>query len=296
MALSPLLPEHRPLLERYLAPLASPLSAYSFAAHALWRDHFNFYWTIDQDHFLLFAEYDRFLYMPLPPLGAPDPKIVADCFDEMDRRNLSEGVSRIENIAEGDLSFYQKWGLKVEPKAPEYLYPREALADLKGDRYKSQRWSCNRFEKRYRPIDRPYHPSDRDKARGLFQKWAKLRAARSSDPFYRGLLEDSAPLHARALAESESLGLTGRVVEVSGEIVGYTFGFPLNRETFCVVIEVADPTLPGAASFLFRNFCRALGPYIWINTMDDSGLENLKKSKRAYHPCRELGCYLARRY
>jgi hypothetical protein len=261
----------------------------------LWSDHFSFYWTLDQDHFLLFAEYDRCVYMPLPPLGAPDRGVVDRCFDWMDRRNPTPEVSRIENVDEADLPFYQTCGFIIKPKAPEYLYRREALAELNGDRHKTQRWACNHFEKNYRPIDRPYTPSDRAASLALFHRWAEERATRYPEAEYKWMLQDSESAHRRALNEAEELGIVGRVVEVSGRLVGYTLGFPLNAETFCVFAEVTDLQCSGAAAYLFRAFSRTLTGFTWINTMDDSGLANLREAKERYHPERKAGSYLIRR-
>jgi len=291
--LRPLQRDTRPIFESYLKRTGAPLSAYAFPMHSLWRDHFSFSWTVHRDHFLLFAEYDRCLYMPLPPLGPPDQTVVLDAFAWMDRRNPDRSISRIENIAEGDISLYQACGFTVEWKAPEYLYRRTALAELKGDRYKAQRAACNAFEK-HRPIERPYRSSDEAAARTLLQRWVQDRMARHPDSIYRQMLQDAESVHRHALSEGEALGLTGWVVEVSGGLAGYTFGFPQDRETFCILLEVADLKWKGAAAFLFRSFCRSLAPFEWINAMDDSGIDSLRRTKESYRPGRKVGCALAR--
>lgn len=295
MDLQPLLPKTRPLLERFLHTEGAAGSAYSFITHFFWQDHFSFHWTVHRDHFLLFAAYDRCLYMPLPPLGPPDREIVLDCFAWMDQTNPDRAISRIENIPEAAAGFYRAGGFVVAPKDPEYLYRRTDLAELKGDRYKSQRALCNRFEKIFRPNDRPYTPADEAGARALFQKWSADRKAKHPDPIYHFMLQDAESVHQRALAEADSLGLTGRVVETAGAIAGYTFGFPLNPMTFCILLEVADPKMKGAAAYLFHAFARSLTDFESINAMDDSGIPSLRKTKEAYRPIQKLGVYLARR-
>jgi hypothetical protein len=292
--LKPLQPDTRPIFESYLETTGAPLSAYSFLTHYLWRDHFSFSWTIHRDHLLLFAEYDRCLYMPLPPLGPHDRTVVFDCFAWMDRVNPDRSISRIENIPETDIGFYQECGLTTEWKAPEYLYRRTALAELKGDCYKAQRAAYNSFKKHH-PIDRPYRSSDEASARTLLQRWITDRAERHSDPIYRQMLYDSESVHHHALSEAADLGLTGWVVEVSGALAGYTFGFPQDRETFCIILEVTDMQRKGVAAYLFRSFCRSLTRFQWIDAMDDSGIPSLRQTKESYRPERKIGCALARR-
>ena len=106
------------------------------------------------------------------------------------------------------------------------------------------------------------------------------------------MLEDSRSAHRIAIAHAEALGLLGRVVRIDEEIRGYTFGYPLNADIFCVLFEITDLEIKGLAQFIYREFCKELvGTYRWINAMDDSGLENLKRVKRSYHPVELLPSY-----
>jgi hypothetical protein len=71
-------------------------------------------------------------------------------------------------------------------------------------------------------------------------------------------------------------------------------GMWLNPVVFCVLLEVADRKIPGLAPFNFRELssqARANGA-CWINTMDDSGLPGLARSKHWYHPARLLPNYI----
>ncbi len=293
--LQPLGPDTRARFEHYAARTPRPLSAYALTAHLLWQDHFTFCWAEAGDHFLFFAEYDGHLYMPLPPLPSPDPGIVAACFDLMNARNRHPGISRIENIAEEDAPFYRAMGLALLPKGPEYLYARSALVDLQGNRHKTARWACNHFLRHHPPphlTDRRYLPSDLPACLNLWRRWRSRRS--NPDRVYQQMLDDSESVHRRMLTETEVLGLTGWVIEIDGELAGYTFGFPLSHDLFCIASEVADPGRSGAAAYLFRTFCRALSGYRWINTMDASGLENLRRAKERYRPTRRLGSFLAR--
>ena len=269
----------------------APLSAYAYAAHALWQDHFSFYWADAPEHFLLFAEYDGCVYMPLPPLGPHDPALVAQCFTWMNQKNSH--AARIENIPESDAPFYQSCGLRLFPKSPEYLYARDALVTLKGDAYKTPRWACRAFAKRYHPTERAYCVADCAEAMTLFRHWKADRLARYDDRTYRQMLSDAEAVHNRALSQAPELGLMGHVIEVDGKIVGYTLGFPLDTRTFCIALEVTDLRHTGAAAFLFRAFCETLTPYRWINTLDDSGLPNLRWTKARYRPERQVDVYSA---
>jgi hypothetical protein len=76
------------------------------------------------------------------------------------------------------------------------------------------------------------------------------------------------------------------VIRKNGRLCGYTFGYWLDKTTWCVLLEVADRTVPGLAQYLFRETCRTAraNGAEYINTLDDAGLVGLRKSKLAYHP------------
>jgi hypothetical protein len=86
-------------------------------------------------------------------------------------------------------------------------------------------------------------------------------------------------------------------MRVNHEVVAYTFGYWLTPETWCVLLEVADRSVPGLAQWVFRDTCRtalAQGA-VWINVMDDSGLPGLRAAKAAYHPAAVLTTWIATR-
>ena len=120
----------------------------------------------------------------------------------------------------------------------------------------------------------------------LFSKWARGRKKTFSGLYYHKLLEDSFSAHKLAMENFKELGLTGRVIKIKGKIAAYTFGFEITKDMFCVLLEVCDLKFKGIAEFIFREFAKEMILYKYINTMDDSGLENLRISKLSYHPTR----------
>ena len=81
------------------------------------------------------------------------------------------------------------------------------------------------------------------------------------------MLEDSGVSFNAALRYSKRIGLSGYVVKASGKIKACSLGYPLNKEIFCILFEVCDLGLRGIAQFIFREFCRRLSGYKYINIM-----------------------------
>jgi len=58
------------------------------------------------------------------------------------------------------------------------------------------------------------------------------------------------------------------------------------------LFEIANRNIKGLGAYIFREFCRELESYELINTMDDSGLEGLRRAKLAYQPLRLVESYI----
>jgi Fe-S-cluster containining protein len=295
----PLTPQDRPRVEAALAAtrpdLTMPLAALSFAAHYVWHSALEYSWVEIERHLCLFAASPDGLFMVLPPLG-PGPLLspLAEAFRYMRIRNRGSQTTRVENVPAEYLSEITTLGFRHLPKEPDYVYRAADLADLPGDRYKSQRAACNRFEREYRSECEPYQPSHRSACLDLFRTWRAQKEQSNGNEWGRQLLADAGSAHEVALNEPQSAGLSGAVVKVDGVVRAYTFGTWLTPSVFCVAIEVADRTIPGLAQFIFRECCRAARTRgaEYINTMDDSGLPSLARSKRSYRPVAMLANFI----
>ena len=97
-----------------------------------------------------------------------------------------------------------------------------------------------------------------------------------------------------ALHNFEVLGLTGGILRVNGKIVAFTFGMPINHETFGVHVEKADTTIDGAYAMINYEFANRIPEqYIYINREEDLGIEGLRKAKLSYQPVTILEKYMA---
>ena len=250
------------------------------------------------DSLCIFAKQGNDYFMPILPMPSEIDNrsylnIINKAYQFMLASNRNPHIARIENVPEKLISYFEKNGFRATLKETEYLYETEVLAGLRGDRYKQQRHAYNVFVTKYPAAKlHPYTPADQNACFALYEAWFKTRSEKSDDPIYNAMLDDSQSAHQIGVSHAGALGLVGSVVRVDGEIRGYTFGYPLNADTFCILFEITDLSINGLAQFIYREFCKELmGSYRWINAMDDSGLENLKRVKNAYHPIELIPSY-----
>ncbi|MFA5176758.1 MAG: phosphatidylglycerol lysyltransferase domain-containing protein [Candidatus Omnitrophota bacterium] len=296
MRLNKLLLRDKQIFDRYLNLNGHELSVYAFPNIYIWRKIFTISWlVIEKSLCVIFQDkIGAFAYLAL--LGREkSPDAVAEVFRILDKLNKNPEFSHIENIEEQDLSFYRDLGLECKFKSYDYLCARQDLAELKGNKFKSKRASYNYFVGHYDFEFEKLALKDREGCLQLYDLWTHQRRPVNADPLYQGMLADSRISLKEALAGYSGLGFQGWAVKINKEIKGFTFGFVLNPDTFCILYEITDLSIKGLAQFIFRAFAEELKNYRYLNIMDDSGLANLKKVKLSYHPARLLPAYIARR-
>ena len=188
-------------------------------------------------------------------------------------------------------AFPQRIGLPAQPRLLRLYLPEEDLTSLKGKKFQSKRNHINNFKKQnpdyeYLPITPDLVPH----CLRLEHKWFK-----ANDPESEG---DDLTYERRsltfALQNFEALGLTGGAIRVGTEIVAFTFGSPINHNTFGVHVEKADTSIDGAYAMINYEFANRIPEqYIYINREEDLGIEGLRKAKLSYQPVTILEKYMA---
>ena len=302
MHLNPLTLDNKPLFDHYNLQSTQSLSSYAFANHFIWCDCFEYYYTIHhskaqnngdsfKEFLCIFAKQGDDYFMPILPLPCRIEctnyvNTVYKAYQFMLDSNRNPEIARIENVPEECLSVFIDKDFTYIQKEADYVYLTQDLCGLKGNRFKQQRNAYNAFLRNNRSIQyAPYQSTDKDACIKLYDKWSKTRARRYDDTIYQAMLDDSKSAHRIGITHAKALGLVGRTVKTDQKLCAYSFGYQLNSETFCILFEISDLHIKGVSQFIFREFCRELSSsYKWINTMGDSGLENLKRVKHAYNP------------
>jgi len=281
---------------KYLDLAKAELSAYSWMNIYIWQPLFDIHWALIEDNLCVFFRDKLGCFLYLPPLGQKiNPQVLEEAFGVMDRFNANPQVSRIENVTQGSLAFYQSLGYESEGKFPEYLCRKSEQVKLAGNRFKSKRALYNYFIKNYEFKYFTFSPRYKSACIEVYDKWASSRRRKYADPVYRGMLDDSRSCLKTLLDDYKSLNCLGRVIEVGGQIKAFTFGFKLNPDTFCILYEVADLSIKGIPQFIFREFCAELKDCKYVNIMDDSGLVNLRGVKQSYCPAKLIPAYIIKR-
>lgn len=262
-------------------------AACSFPYHYIWTSLLPYWWMEADDTFFLFAHSPDGWFMPLPPLRpGPLDGAFEQAFTFMHQWNGDSPVSRIEHVLNAQRALLTAERYQFRSADGDYLYSASALAALAGDSYKSQRALCNRVEREHRVEREPYRREHQQDCMDLQRRWADQKRGGNLDVIERFLLEDAEVAHACVFEECASIGVSGTVIRIDETIAAYTFGYWLTPHTWCILLEVADRSIPGLGQWVFRDTCRvafAQGAAS-INAMEDVGLPGLRATKLAYRP------------
>ena len=312
MQLQPLTLNDKPVFDAYVHRTCPRLSSYAFAPLYIWQDHFAFYWVELAGYLCIFAKQNDDYFMPILPMPYETESrtylnVINKAYQFMVESSRNPHIARIENVPQEMLSLFgatcnpklvtqkfNKIGFCATLKETEYLYETEALGRLSGNRYKSKRSALQTLllrvtRRRYSVRIAP--PIAIRVSHAMTHGEPHVRRNVTTMSIARCLtirgLHTELPSHMQTHSDF-SAGLSVSTARLEG----YTFGYPLNADTFCVLFEVTDLNTKGLAQFIYREFCSELmGKYRWINAMDDSGLENLRRVKHSYHPIRLIPSY-----
>jgi len=162
----------------------------------------------------------------------------------------------------------------------DYLYLREELAVLPGNRYHKKRNRVSYFTTRHDHQVELFSPEYLCGCLQLLDEWGRVAEVEGNLSF--GLEMDAA---VEALTRAEDLGLAGVVVTVAGEVRAFAVGERLNRDTAVCHFEKADHFMEGLSQVVNREFCRLLFTDCrYVNREQDLGEPGLRNAKLSYHP------------
>lgn len=173
----------------------------------------------------------------------------------------------------------------------DYVYERKALASLSGKKYHSKRNHISAFSSSHEWGFKKITPENFEEIKECSRKWYAENADKSDAD-----MEEEQKALSYIFSHGFLNGISGGAVRTDGKTVAFTFGMPVNRETFDILIEKALHDYSEAYAVINREFAASLPEnFKYINREDDLGIEGLRKAKLSYHPAFFVKKYLCRK-
>lgn len=262
---------------------------FSFANMCSWRFLYESEFAVVDDLLLIrfwIENKSRNAYMM--PIGNGDLRQAIELLEEdslkIGHPLLLLGITpdareKLEDVYPGDFHYLP------ERDYFDYIYSREDLASLVGKKYQAKRNHINKFEKQYQYQYMPITPELVPLCLELEKKWYKANKTEEDEEE----LSDERRSLTYALHHFDELGLVGGGLCIGDKIIAFSFGAPVNHNTFAVHIEKADINYDGAYAAINKAFASNLPEqYIYINREEDLGIPGLRQAKLSYQPVQLL--------
>ena len=219
----------------------------------------------EKDGFLLFRFYVDNELAYLMPVGQGDIKaIVGELMADADRQGAPFRLLGVcaDMCDELEQAFPGRFTFTSDRDYSDYIYLRSDLATLHGKKFQAKRNHINRFRSLYPDYEyRPLTPELIPECLRLESQWCKANDCAENEA-----LQNERRSMTAALQAMEHLDVTGGVLHVGGKIVAFTFGAPINHETFDTCVEKADTEIEGAYTMINYEFANRIPEqYIYIN-------------------------------
>lgn len=254
----------------------------------------------------------RFIYdgqythtMPLPPAleGVEHPRLSEsgdrclecvvralrdECFAHHQPFSITnvnqQGIDFLQRVFPGEFEFSGPM-----PERYDYICLREKIIALEGKEMRPKRQHLYQFPRFYPNHEyRPLEP-------GLFPECLQLLQQWSDNAEAIGHLQgaDSKVMERESISQVfnnwERFGAIGGAMFVDGKMVAFTYGVPINGNTFDLCVEKGDIAYKGVYTVVRHEFMQQIpAQYTYINLEEDLGLPGLRRAKSSYHPAYQI--------
>ncbi|HUH66752.1 MAG TPA: phosphatidylglycerol lysyltransferase domain-containing protein [Syntrophales bacterium] len=228
---------------------------------------------------------DDHLILPISPRKDLNPEYLVDLARDIGLKNYwfvpedyfaRYGASKIE-------SYFR---ITEQDAFDDYVYLKEDLVSLKGNRFAKQRNLIHQFRKKYLNKHRVniefINEKNSNECVDFLQEWCEARNCDSEDNESLAC-EKLATLN--ALNNIDALEAQGILIRIDGAVSAFGIGSHLTHNMGVLNFEKANAAIKGLYQFLDNECAKQLfGDYEYINKESDMKLPNLAQSKRSYNP------------
>ena len=275
--------EDRHILAPLLHAYKPETSELTFTNLFIWRNHYNFQWSLYHDWLFLIIEEEKNGVYALEPIGpSPRDKVTRMLLEWLgkERREQKPRIERADERLVLELEGAEGIAIEETRDQFDYVYLKDDLVQLAGNKYRSKRNHINQLSRAYgysyARLTKDHIPD----CLALQDRWCEMR--RCEDDL--NLLGEWDAVK-EILGFYESLRVEGAVITIKDKVMAFTFGEMLNDHTAVVHIEKADPDIPGLYPVINQQFCEnSLMNARYINREQDLGVPGLREAKLSYYP------------
>ena len=298
MELIPVFPNFRSLelkdkkiFDDYFKLVQPQISEYTFANLYVWRNTLNVQISLLYENICVQMNDFHGTKIFAPFIGGQLLKAAIDaCLNYAKRewKDVTFGLFTQEQLEVFKL-YYPTANIALDRDASDYLYKVTDLIALRGKKYDGKRNHIKRFKKEFPYTYETMEAKHLDGCHQLLEKWYHQHC----DTWHCSLnLRSETEACREALKNYKALGLVGGIIDVNKQIVAFSLGEELNKETAVIHFEKSDQDFPGLPSVINNEYVsHEWADYPLVNREEDLGEPGLRVSKLSYNPVQILDKY-----
>lgn len=258
----------------------------SFTNMYMWRDMFKLSVEIREKFIIIFCKLNDEVFSLNPICTIENIPLAIDFLIEYFEKNnlpfiIHNCVMKVKNKIEedyGDFFVYE-----TTRDTYDYLYNAQKLMSYSGKKLQKKRNHVNNFLKKYegryeiKLIEG--HPEVIKDCIAFTKYWDEQKTNRDIyiDQEVKGTID--------VLNHMSELSCEGLAIYLDGKLEAFSIGTQLNDTTAVINVEKANGNIIGLYPFIRQIMVKTFFDDLkYINTEDDVGEENLRKSKLSYQP------------
>lgn len=257
----------------------------SFTNMFLWKDKFKLNVYVNEDFLIVFSTYKGELFSLNPICLCSKIDLAVDFLIEYFAKEnkpfiIHNCVRTVKEAIENKYGDYFTY--ESTRDSFDYLYEVEKIMTYSGKKLQKKRNHVNNFLKAYEGVYEVKEINNQEIVNDCIaytNYWADNKEVKDE------YLPDEVNGTIDVLNHFTSLSCEGLAIYIDDKIVGFAVGTQLNDTTAVINIEKAEAEIVGLYPFLRQQVVSTFFDDLkYINTEDDVGDENLRKSKLSYRP------------
>ena len=283
-------------LKRVFSRQKYDFCAYSLSSIVVWSNEIHQpHYALDGDILVICAEFperpqERHLILPICPDKTFSPEVLKDLA-------LQTGFEKYRFVPDQYLQMYgekrvaRSFAIREQTEFADYVYLKEDLAQLKGNKYAKKRNLIHQFERDYatRIKMEKIVPSLIPACIAFLDAWcAERNCEREVDEEL--FCERIAAIN--ALENMDAIDMKGLLVRVDDVVSAFGIASQVTHQMGALHFEKAFSKIKGLYQY-FDNLCARylFEDFKYINKESDMNIPGLARTKRSYHPVKMVRSY-----
>ncbi|NLD27542.1 MAG: DUF2156 domain-containing protein [Myxococcales bacterium] len=267
--------EHRDIALEALAAFPPIASEQTFTNLYAWKESHPVGIISDSKNGLIFyADHGEFMSIYGAPLGNIELGDAATVIQKISGKPVIAAERIPHNIA------IRGFERSDDRANHDYVYMREELASLSGNRFHAKKNLLNQCLENYECSYEEIGSENLSEVTEFMKRWCESRKC-GTEP---GLCHEYRAI--RTILENyDSFPVTGAAIRIYGKVEAFTIGEKLNSETAVIHFEKASGNFKGLYQLVNNWFAKNhLAEFKFVNREQDLGIEGLRKAKESYNP------------